>query len=85
VAVENLFAMNRGDFAANRGGAEIGLSREAWEEAGTQLQHGPGAKVTSNLDKRLARGMNGVVSVKFSKSGSVIRGFGEVRRFMGRV
>ena len=27
----------------------------------------------------------GVVSVKFCKSGSVVRGFGEIKRFMGRV
>jgi hypothetical protein len=26
-----------------------------------------------------------VVSVKFCKSGSVVRGFGEIKRFMGRV
>jgi hypothetical protein len=31
-----------------------------------------------------SRGIS-VVSVKFCKSGSVVRGFGEIKRFMGRV
>jgi hypothetical protein len=55
------------------------------------LQIARGEKPTFEVSGREAEPIKvtvanfGVVSVKFCKSGSVVRGFGEIKRFMGRV